>query len=443
MPAPTANFITEGVLGRAILRLAAPEVASQLLRWAFVTADTYFVGRLGGPELAALSAASFAYWGLQALGLLLSIGVSSLVARHTGAKDPHAAQQSATQGALWALPYGVMIGALTVTLSHQFVHLAPSPEAAAGAQAFLQIIALGLPLLYLGYVGDAAFRASGDPKTPLLLLGCASLVNLALDPILIFSLGMGIRGAALATIGSQAVAAVVGAVLLWRRGLLGGALRPSVRHFAQICRIGAPIALSSLLFSLIYLVLTGILAPYGDAAVAGLAVGHRIEALPYLVAVGLGSAATTLVGQNLGAKRPDRARQAAWRCAGYASAVALLCAAVMFLLPGPLARLLAADDPAVIEAGALYVKLIALSQLGMALEIVIEGAFSGAGDTIPPMALSILFTAARIPLGMYLAASGLGYEGVYWALTVTGLLRGLSIAAFFYRRAEKHAPVGR
>ena len=430
--ASARDAITEGALGRAIWRLAAPEVATQILRWAFVTADTYFVGRLGGAELAGFSAATFAYWGLQALGLLLSVGVAALVARHTGAREPREANRAATQGALWALPYGVVFGVLTWWLSGHLGAFAPSPEAAEAGRRFLVIIAAGLPLLFLGYACDAAFRGSGDPKTPLLLLGGAALLNLALDPVLIFTLGLGIRGAAIATAGSQALAALAGAYLLWRRGMLRLSARLEPRVFWRVCRVGAPIAFSALLFSLIYLILARLLAPFGDAAMAGLAIGHRIEALPYLVAVGLAGAAATMVGQNLGAKRPDRAARAAWLCAGYSAGISLFAALGMFFSADALAAALA-GDPAVAEAGAMYARVIALSLLGTALEVVLEGAFGGAGNTLPPMIISGGFTALRIPLGALLAGSGFGYAGVYWAISLTGLARGLTIAGWFAR----------
>jgi putative MATE family efflux protein len=419
-------------VGRAIWRLAAPEVATQILRWAFVTADTYFVGQLGGAELAGFSAATFAYWGLQALGLLLSVGVAALVARHTGAQEPHEARRAATQGALWALPYGLVFGLVTWGVGAGLGAVAPSPEAAEAGRSFLVIIAAGLPLMFLGYACDAAFRGSGDPKTPLLLLGGAAALNLALDPVLIFTLGLGIRGAAIATAGSQALAALAGAYLLWRRGLLGLRTRLDPRAFWRVCRVGAPIALSALFFSFIYLALARILAPFGDAPMAGLAIGHRIEALPYLVAVGLAGAATTMVGQNLGAKRPDRASRAAWLCAGYACAIASVAAVIMIARAESLAAGLA-DDPAVAEAGAMYARVIAFSQLGVALEVVLEGAFGGAGDTLPPMLISGGFTALRIPLGALLATTSMGYAGVYWAISLTGLVRGLCIAGWFAR----------
>lgn len=429
------NPITHGPLDRAILRLAVPEIASQLLRWAFLTADTYFVGHSEGPQLAALSSASFVYWALQALGILLSIGVTALVARRWGENDHEKAKEVASQGVLWVLPYGLLCSLLLWVGAGPLLSLiAASPESAKGGATFLYIIGLGAPLMYLGYVVDAVFKGSGDTRTPLVLLTISVLLNIVLDAILILGFSLGIAGAAIATASSQAFAALAGLFLLRRRGRVElRGVRFSVQTFLQICKIGSPLALSSLLFSSIYIAIAALLKPFGDAAQAGLAIGHRVESLNYLVAVGFGSAATTLVGQCLGARDPVRASRAAWRCVLYASSVALFSTVVMFLLPSTLSDIFS-DDPKVIEAGALYVLLISISQLGTALEIVTEGGFGGAGDTIPPMAINILFTAARIPLGALFAYSLLwGYEGIYWAITWTGLARGIVMAVWFAR----------
>lgn len=435
-------LLTRGPLPRAILYLAAPEVVCQLFRWAFVTADTYFVGKLGGTQLAALSGASFAYWALQAFGYLLSTGVVALVARRTGEENEAEARASATQGILWALPYGVGAGLLFLLLADPLLHLvSSSPEAAREGAAYLQILAAGAPVFFAGYGMEAAFRGIGDPITPLLLLGLAVLLNLLLDPLFIFAMGMGVKGAAWATLGSQALGTLLGIFFLWRRGLFLPSLRLDSSYFWRVCRIGAPLSASLLLFSVIYLVLAWIIAPYGDAALAGLTIGHRVESLPYLISVGLGGAATTLVGQALGAGEISRAQRAAWRCTSYALVVALLAAALMVLFPEDLARLFNQEGPVVL-AGTLYLQLIALSQAGTALEVVLEGAFSGAGDTLPPMVISTTLTAARIPLGAGLAIwAGLEYVGVYWAITLTGLVRGLLMAAWFARGRWKQKRV--
>ena len=439
------NPVTQGPLDQAIFRLVIPEIGSQLLRWAFVTADAYFIGQLGGPQLSALSSASFFYWGLQALGLLLSIGVTAMVARRWGEGDHAGAKEAASQGVRWVLPYGLLCMLLTWIIAGPIMsHVAASPESAQGAVSFLWVVGLGTPFMFLGFVVDAAFKGSGDPRTPLLLLGIAAVANIVFDPILIFWLDLSLQGAAIATMGSQGLAALVGLFILYKRGRVSLDFRLAsfdVSILLRLCRIGLPLALSSLLFSFIYIVISWLLRPFGDAAQAGLAVGHRIESLAYMISVAIGSATTTLVGQSLGANDQQRAWDAAWRCVRYAVLFSIFASVAMALFATQLADIFT-NDEAVIIAGASYIFLTAFSEVGVAIEIVLEGGFGGAGDTVPPMVISMLYTAARIPLGWWFANGlGLGFEGVYIAITGTALLRGLTMAAWFYRGKWLHRTV--
>jgi Na+-driven multidrug efflux pump len=196
-----------------------------------------------------------------------------------------------------------------------------------------------------------------------------------------------------------------------------------------VLRIGGPTAATGIFFSMVYIALTRITTQFGTPALAALGVGHKLEGFAYQVSIGFALAAAALVGQNLGAGRADRARRTGWLSARYACAVgtaqALAFLAIPRLLVGAFSR-----DPGVIAAGASYLRIIAVSEITMALEIVLEGSLGGAGYTLQPMAWSASLTAARIPLAAWLAGV-LGVAGVWWAISVTALARGFAMAALW------------
>jgi putative MATE family efflux protein len=202
-----------------------------------------------------------------------------------------------------------------VALDALFAVMRTPPEVTTLGAAYLRTYLLGAPLIYGFFAVDAGFRASGDTRTPFLILLVSVAVTLVLDPLLIMGAGglprMGIAGAAVATVATRGGAFLIGLVLLARRGLLTFGL-PRRSTIVTVCRVGLPTALTGVLFSAIYVVLTRTTTRFGTPALAALGVGHRIESWFYMIGVGFGAAAAAIVGQNLGAGRPDRAARAGW-----------------------------------------------------------------------------------------------------------------------------------
>jgi putative MATE family efflux protein len=287
---------------------------------------------------------------------------------------------------------------------------------------------------------SAVFRATGDARTPLRLLAVAAVVNLAVDPVLIFGLGpipaMGVVGAAMATVAAWLVSSVHGWALAGRLGL-----RPNVRDLVrppsaetwQALKVGVPLALEGAFFSVIYILLTKVTTEFGTPAVAALGIGHKLEVLNYFVCAGMGAAATTLVGQNLGAGSTSRAARATWRT------LFLTClpvgAVTLVLVSFPeQAVALFNDDPEVVAAGSTYVLLVGTSQLFMAFEVVTLAAFAGAQWTAVPVAIEMSLTAARVPIAAALVMVGFGVEAVWIAIAGTTVLKGSLLAAMFLVR---------
>ncbi|HUF28222.1 MAG TPA: MATE family efflux transporter [Gemmatimonadaceae bacterium] len=429
--AEVASALAYEPLPRLIGRLAIPAVGSNLLMTLFVSIDGYWVGtRVGSEGLAAVSTSVFWVWMMVASAEMISIGLTAVAARRHGEGRHGEAALNAGEALLYALALGTVIAiAGTLLVDHAFSVMQTSPEVSALGRRYLGTYILGAPLIFGFFAVDAAFRASGNTRTPFVLLGISVSVTLVLDPILILGLfgvpAFGIAGAAMATVGTRGMAFLLGLAILWRQGLIRfGPVR--ARTLALISRIGLPTAMTGITFSLIYVAITRTATEFGTPALAALGIGHRVESWLYMAAVGGGAAAAAIVGQNLGAGQVARAERTGWLTMGYASFLGILMSIAQLTLAEQLAGLFT-NDPAVIAEGASYLRIVAVSQLFLCAEIVLEGALGGAGDTVPPMIASTGITVLRIPLAIW-AASHWGTEGIWWTISLTAVARGVAMA---------------
>ncbi|MGI9040079.1 MAG: MATE family efflux transporter, partial [Gemmatimonadales bacterium] len=298
---------------------------------------------------------------------------------------------------------------------------------------------LGAFLIYGYFVVAAAFRSAGDTRTPFFLLGGSVLFNLILDPVMILGWGpipaLGVYGAALATVLTRGLGFVVGLWLLARRG--GVRLHFSAPVARTIARIGLPTMLTGVMFSVIYMVLARVVMDFGTPAIAALGVGHKIEGISYMICIGFGLAAETLVGQNLGAGASGRARDAGWLTARI-TLVPTACLGLLFLLIPELLAGIFTRDPAVIGAAALYLRTAALAQLAIAFENVLEGALTGAGYTFWTMIAVVGLSAIRIPLAI-IVAPRYGLLGVWWMLSLTAIARAVAVTSLWHWGAWEKA----
>jgi putative MATE family efflux protein len=428
---PFSTDLTSGRLSAAIVRLAVPAVGASLLQLLFLLIDTFWVGRILGPAaLAAVSTGGFAVWMLTALGEMVGVGLTAVAARRHG-EGAHGLAAVAAGTTLAAGLVGGVVVALGgwLGLPWLFAVMGTPAEVTELGRLYLGTYLIGTPLIFGYFATEATFRASGDTRTPLLLLGASVLVNLVLDPLLIRGVGpfpaLGIAGAAIAAIATRGLTLLLGIVFLVRRRLI----RVSVLHWRSaltVMRIGAPTAATGVIFSFVYIGLTRVTTRFGTPALAALGVGHKLEGVAYMASTGFALAAAAVVGQNLGAVRPDRARRAGWLTTGYAVVIAAAAAIAFLAFPETLVSVFT-SDPTVIVDGGSYLRIIAVAELAMAVEIVLEGAMGGAGFTIQPMLWSTCLTAARIPLGAWFAGA-FGLAGVWWAISLTAMGRGIAMA---------------
>jgi len=399
----------------------------------FNITDTFWVGRMLGAEaLAAVSLASYTVWVVVSIGDLVGVGLTAVASRRHGEGDPGSAARAAGTALLMAVALGLVVAIAGVAaLPAIFRLMQAEGRMAELGREFLVIQLFGAVLIYGYFVVTAAFRSAGDTRTPFVLLGASVLLNLVLDPVMIAGWGpipaLGVYGAALATVLTRGLGFVVGLGLLRRRG--GLRLDPNPAVARTIARIGLPTMLTGVLFSGIYMLLVRVVGRFGTPAIAALGVGHKIEGVTYMICIGFGLAAETIVGQNLGAGQPARAREAGWMTARIASIAPWAFGILFLLVPDTLVGVFT-GDAAVIRDAALYLRAVGVAQLVIAYENVLEGGLTGAGYTLYTMVAVVGISALRVPLAE-VVAEGFGLVGVWWMLALTAMARAGAMAALW------------
>jgi putative MATE family efflux protein len=428
-----AHLVTDS-LRATVLRVALPAVASSLLMTLFASVDAFWVGtRLGSSALAAVSTSLFWIWLIISIAEMVGVGLTAVASRRRGERKLGEAARLAGDTLVFSVALGAAVAAAGLLNLPRLFDLMNTPaEVTALGSRYLHVILLGTPFLFGFFAIDASFRASGDTRTPFVLLLVSVAITLVLDPVLILGVGpfpeLGIAGAAIATITTRTAAFLLGIGLAYRRGLLRfGPIRWS--SIAAVCRVGLPTAVTGVLFSLIYVVFTRTATQFGTPALAALGIGHRVESWLFMIGVGFGAATAAIVGQNLGAGKPERAAHAGWLATGYCTVAGVFAFILEMVFPAQLASLFT-SDPAVIAESVKYLRIAAISQLAVCAEIVLEGALGGAGETVPPMVTSSALTLSRIPLASW-AASRFGSAGIWWVISLTATARGIAMAALW------------
>jgi putative MATE family efflux protein len=428
-----AHLITDS-LGRTVARVALPAVASSLLMTLFASVDAFWVGtRLGSDGLAAVSTSLFWIWMMVALAEMIGVGLTAVAARRHGEGRPDVAAHIAGDALLFTLAMGILVAAVGVIALRGLFSLMQTPVAVTTLGIrYLGTYLVGIPLIYGFFAIDATFRAAGDTRTPFILLVVSVAITLILDPALMLGWGplprLGIAGAAIATVATRGAAFAMGTVLAMRRKLLR-LRRPQAAAIFSVCRVGLPTAVTGVVFSIIYIAVTRTATQFGTPALAALGIGHRVESWLFMIGVGFGAATAAIVGQNLGAGEVRRAERAGWLAVAFCSILGLMACIADLVYAPRLARLFT-NDPAVVVEAARYLRIAAISQLVICAEIVLEGALGGAGETLPPMIASSVFTAARVPIVPFTAARW-GSTGIWWTISLTAIGRAASMVALW------------
>ena len=436
---------TEGPIGRAVVLLAIPMVLEMSLESVFAVVDVFFVARLGAHAVTAVGLTESMLAIVYALAMGLSIAVTAVVARRWGEKDRDGAAHAAAQALLLGIAVAVTLGSTGVIFAEDLLRLmGAEPEVIAIGLGYTRIMLGGEATIILLFLLNAAFRGAGDPVIAMRVLWIANAINIVLDPVLILGLGpfpeLGVTGAAVATTVGRGIGVLIAFRALVRPGhrltVTARHWRIDARVIGSVLRLARTATLQFLIGTASWIGLVRLLATYGSVAVAGYTIAIRLVIFGILPSWGLSNAAATMVGQALGAKKPDRADRSVWVASRYNLAFLGTLGAI-FVIFAPQIVAWFGSDPAVSQVASRALRIVSLGFPLYAFGMVLTQAFNGAGDTWTPTWLNlVVFWLFEIPLAWLLARTfDLGPDGAFWAITIAfSALAGASALAWRHGR---------
>jgi putative MATE family efflux protein len=419
---------TAGNLNRAILLLAIPMVLEMVLESLFAVVDVLWVGRLGANAVATVGLTESLLALVFSIGIGLSMSTTAMVARRIGEKDPGDAAIAGAQAIFLGLLISLVIGIPAFVFAPQLLRLmGASPEIVVTGSGYARIALGGCGAIVMLFLNNAIFRGAGDAAIAMRLLWVSNILNLILDPCLIFGLGpfprLGVTGAALATFSGRSI----GVLYQFYRLMKGteririppSLLRLNPRVMWRLIRVSLTGILQFAIANTSWIALVRIVSIFGAAALAGYTIAIRIVIFVILPSWGLSNAAATLVGQNLGAGHPQRAEQAVWRTGLYNMLFLGIIGVVFIFSATPLVRLFT-HDPAVVPLAASALRILSYGNIAYAYGMVMLQSFNGAGDTVTPTIVNFFgFWVLEIPLAWWLALhQGLRSTGVFLSIVI-------------------------
>jgi len=438
---------TSGPIGRALGLLAIPMMLEMLMESIFAVVDIAFVSRLGTDAIASVGITEALVTVLYAIAVGLGLAVTAMVSRRIGANDRDAAARVTGQAIWISAVLSVLIGIAGVVYAEDMLRLMGATDNVVNTgKGFAAVLLGGSATITYLFVLNAAFRGAGDAAIALRSLWVANGLNLILDPCLIFGLGpfpeMGVTGAAVATTIGRGVGVLY---QLWYLFDGRGRLEFHLKHLKLVPAVASRMLVISiggigqfLISTSSWIIVMRIVALYGSAAIAAYTVALRLLEFVWLPAWGLGNAAATLVGQNLGAGEPVRAEQSGWRAARY-NTVFMIVVCTLFLIFAPAVSRLFSSDPEVVHYATNCLRIMGLGLPLAAVGMIISQALNGAGDTTTPTLMNLAcFWLTQIPLAYWLAEIvAMGPNGVFIAMVVAEILLTILGIVVFRRGSWK------
>ncbi|MCD4682969.1 MAG: MATE family efflux transporter [Bacteroidales bacterium] len=441
--AGTEQDFTTGSLKRAIFLLSVPMVLEMVMESIFAVVDIYFVSRLGAEAVATVGITESLVTIVYAIGIGLSMATTALVSRRIGEKNPEGAAKAAFQSIITGLFVSLLIAIPGIIYASKLLQvMGASEEIYANMSSYTAIMLGGNAVIMLLFIINAVFRSAGDAAISMRVLWVANIINLILDPMLIFGIGpfpeLGVMGAAVATNIGRGLAVIYQFYLLFKGN---GRVKLLVSHISvhlQTIRSLLKLSVGGIGQNVIamssWIGLVRIISEFGSEAIAGYTIAIRIIVFSLLPSWGISNAAATLVGQNLGAKKPGRAEKAVWAVGKVNMASMGIISVILILFPSAFIRLFI-DDPAVIFSGAASLRILAYGFILYGLGMVMVQALNGAGDTLTPTKINFFcFWLLEIPLAYFLALSlGIGETGVYYSIVIAESVMTIAAAWYFKR----------
>ncbi len=425
------EMILKGSIYKALLTLSIPIMINSLIQTLYNLVDGIWVSKLSSVHFAATAFVWPVNFLFISLGIGLSIAGTSLLSQLVGGGKLNEAKEYSTQLMAITILSSIVFTILGYIISPTIIRLmGATGELAELGNIYLRITFLDLPFLFLFFNINSAMNAQGDTLTPTILSGISAIINVVLDPIFIFTFGWGIAGAAWATLASRAILAIVGFVMLFSEK---NKIKPNFRGFKfdkgiikEIVNVGLPSTIGQSGASLGFIVLNGFIGSYGTATIAAFAMVNRITSLIMQPAMGLGSALTAIVGQNIGANQIDRVKEAFHKALKLTIIVGIAGCVLLIAFDEPIINFFmqSKDDPSVIKLGLTYLIYISFSMPLMGIFSVLQGLFQGSGNTKYSMAMEVgRLWFVRFPMILlFKHFTNWGSTGIWFSMSFSNLV---------------------
>lgn len=436
--------LTRGSITSKLLKLTLPLVASNFIQTAYSFIDMIWIGKLGNESVVAIGTASFFINMAFALFAIVVTGTGIKISNSFGAKDYNKVEQYTVNGYILSFLLAIIYSVTIILFRDQIIGFFNIEEEIirTAASKYLLISMLGTIFMFFNSIFSSILTSLGNSKLSFKINSVGFIINVLLDPVLIFGIGgylkLGINGAAIATIISRIVVFIIsiysGKRLLKSRKI---SLNINWSLAKEVIILGFPFAVQRVIFTLLGIVIARIITKWGSDGIAVQKIGLQIEALSYMTIGGLYGAVIAFIGQNYGAKNNRRIKKVYNTAITISSMFGLFITMIFLIFPREIFGIFL-DDPTVISKGVDYLRIIGLSQIFMSVEIVGMASFNGVGRTRIPATVSLIFTSARIPL-IFLLTSWfhLGLNGVWWAISITSIVKGLVLISWFRLHINK------
>ena len=438
--AKSVNLLDGSIVG-SLSKLAFPIMGASLIQMGYNLVDMIWIGRLGSGAVAAVGAAGMFLWMANGVTTVPRIGGQVTVGQKLGAGNQKEAAEYASCALRIGLFLGIIYGLICAVFNKPLIAFFKlnSPDVILDARLYLIIAGGMIIFFFLDQVIGGILAAMGNTVTTFRVTKVGLVIDLVLDPVLIFGLGpfprLEVVGAALATVFAQMIVFVLYLKAIWNETIIFRNLhlirRAKKSQFNEIIKIGLPSALQDVLFSGISMVIARFVAGYGDAAVAVQKVGGQIESISWMMGGGFAMAVNSFVAQNFGAGRIDRVKKG-FKTAMMIMGVWGMCNTFLLITFPEFFFSIFIREPDVIPMGVDYLRIIGISEIFICLEGAATGAFQGLGKTIPPSVVGITFNALRIPAVLLLSHTSLGLNGIWWVLTVSCIFKGTILPLWYH-----------
>lgn len=432
--------LVEGSIVKGLSKLAFPIMGTSLIQMAYNLTDMIWIGRVSSNAVAAVGAAGMYLWLANGIAAVPRTGGQVKAAHALGAEDQEQAAAYGKAAIHMGLVMIVLCTAIYLIFNKGLIGFfrLNHESVVRDARAYLVIVGAGLVFSFMNQIFTGLFTAMGNSIVTFRSTVVGLVANIVLDPVFIFGAGpvpvLGVAGAAIATVLAQAIVFLMFLAAIRKDRSLFGRIRLTTgskkEDWAEIGKIGIPVAAQNIIFSSLSMIIARIIAGWGDAAVAVQKVGSQIESISWMTADGFATAVNAFIAQNHGARKKERIRKGYRTAMGLMALWGVITTFVLIVFPEVIFRIFITEK-AILPMGVSYLRILGVSQLFMCMEITTSGAFQGLGKPMAPAVVGIVGNVSRIPMALLLSATALGLNGVWWSISISSILKGIVVPVWF------------